>query len=115
MVIGTDRYPLEVSYFYFYFYFQKAERNSAIGTHHLLSSVECGNNYYEDCFRVLDRARSVSYLKVLKTVIIKLWDPSFASLLVDPLFKRRKGLRSNEQKLATVNSKFLEFDLCSLC
>ena len=37
------------------------------------------------------------------------------SLPVDPLFKRRKGLRNNEQKLATMSSRFLELDLCILC
>ena len=36
-------------------------------------------------------------------------------LPVDPLFKRRKGLRNNEQKLAKMSSKFLELNLCSLC
>ena len=33
------------------------------------------------------------------------------SLRVDPLFKRRKDLRNNEQKLATVSSRFLELNL----
>ena len=37
------------------------------------------------------------------------------SLRVDPLFKRRKGLRNNEQKLATVSSRLLEYDLSGLC
>ena len=30
------------------------------------------------------------------------------SLRIDPLFKGRNGLRNNEQKLATVSSRFLE-------
>ena len=37
------------------------------------------------------------------------------SLHVDPLFTRRKGLRNNEQELATVSSRFLELNLCSFC
>ena len=37
------------------------------------------------------------------------------SLRIDPLFKRRKGLRNNEQKLATASSRFRELNLCSLC
>ena len=32
---------------------------------------------------------------------------------VDPIFKRRKGLRNNEQKLAPVSSRFLELKLGS--
>ena len=42
-------------------------------------------------------------------------DSRKGSLRVDPLFKRRKGLRNNEQKLATTSSRFLELNLCSLC
>ena len=43
----------------------------------LLSSVECGNSYNEDCFRILSRARSAFHLNVLETVFIKLRDPLF--------------------------------------
>ena len=53
----------------------KPESDSAIGTR-LLSGVECGNSYNEDCFRILSRARSAFHLKVLEAVFIKLWDPS---------------------------------------
>ena len=37
------------------------------------------------------------------------------SLCVDPSFKIRKGLRNNEQELATVSSRFLDLNLCCLC
>ena len=52
----------------------KPESDPAIGAH-LLSSVDCGNSY-EDCFRILSRARSAFHLKVLEAVFIKLRDPS---------------------------------------
>ena len=53
----------------------KLDCDSAIGTH-LLSSVECDNNYNEDCFRILSGARSALHLQVLEAVFIKFRDPS---------------------------------------
>ena len=55
----------------------KEESDSAIGTN-LLRSVECGNSYNEDRFRILSRARSAFHLKVLEAVFIKRRDPHFA-------------------------------------
>ena len=53
----------------------KPESDFAIGTH-LLNSVECGNSYNKDCFRILSRAGSAFHLKVLEAVFIKLRNPS---------------------------------------
>ena len=41
----------------------KSENDSAISIQ-LLSSVECGNSYNEDCFRILNRARPAFRLKI---------------------------------------------------
>ena len=55
----------------------KQESDSAIGTH-LLSSVECGNSYNEECFRSLSWATSAFHLKVLEAVLLNFGIPHLA-------------------------------------